>query len=60
MDSVHDLIESLYKDTLGIRQAIKDAEAQLVIDKEKQELEDQCSRHIMNKFDIHRTLLYKR
>lgn len=50
MDDVHDLIENLYKETIGIREAIAAAEIQLAKDKEKRELEERCSKHINNKF----------
>lgn len=61
MSSVHDLIETLYKDTIGIREAIKDAEVKLERDKERKDLEARCSRHIMNRFEIpKKPKLYKR
>ena len=38
LDCVHEIIEELYKETLGIRQAIKDREAKLKEEKLKREL----------------------
>jgi len=37
MNSVHDLIETLYTDTIGIKDQIKEAEAKLALQKERQD-----------------------
>lgn len=61
MDSVHDLIETLYQDTIGIRESIKQNEKKLAIEKEKRELEERNSKHILNKLTIQKKpKLYKR
>ena len=37
INSVHDLIETLYTDTIGIKDQIKEAEAKLALQKERQD-----------------------
>jgi len=61
METVHDIIETLFKDTLGVSENIKNAEVKLARDKERRELEERCSRHILNKLTIlKKEKLYKR